>query len=236
MHIKTFERKSNIPLTRSDWIPLVICSKENLANYLFKKQLARLLGLSIVATSIGLSTSFTAPALGKTMPPDIRDLIGMTNGSNTSKYPLGWIRTGDCTYGRSLVICSMLKNGDQQGLILQRQSYEPKRNGENVPAIITDAMKVFKPNSYDHLAFYCYFEGEELSNYDSFKIFSEVRFPKRCDIKTKTIIHAWTMNLETGKFERVSNTKGLLCEYGYTLRGEPEFRNGCPGYSSIPSE
>lgn len=168
--------------------------------------------------------------------PNIKDLVGMTNGSNTDEYPLKWRKLGGCTYGRSLILCSMLKNGKQEGMILQKLSREPKKIGESVPALITDAIAIKHPRDYDNLAFYCYPKQSDPNKTEAFEIFAEVRFAKRCDVKTTLIQRAWTMNLSTGKFEQVSNTKDLVCEYGLTFRGEPEFRSGCPGYSPIPSQ
>lgn len=235
MYIKIYKRKLNIALTRPDWIPSVICNKKSSAFCISKKQLARLLLLSIAAISIGLSPSFTAPAIGKTVQPDIRDLIG-AQVVGTNQYPLGWQNLNDCSYGRSLILCSMLKNGDKQGLILQKQSYEPRKKGEKVPATITDAIELKRPNTYDNFAFYCYPLDADPKVIKGYSIFAEVRFAKRCDVTTKIIQRAWIMNLDSGKFERVNNTSNLICEYGYALRGEPEFRSDCPGYSPIPSK
>jgi hypothetical protein len=212
-----------------------MCNKESSAGYKSKSQLARLLRLLIAAIPIGLSTSFTAPALGKTMPPDIRDLIG-AQVVGTTQYPFGWQNLNDCSYGRSLILCSMLKNGNKQGLILQKQSYEPRKKGEKVPATITDVIELKRPNTYDNFAFYCYPLDADPKVIKGYSVFAEVRFAKRCDVTTKIIQRAWTMNLDSGKFEKVNDTKNLICEYGYSLRGEPEFRSGCPGYTPIPSQ
>lgn len=175
-------------------------------------------------------------AQAKTPTPNIKDLIGMTNGSNANEYPLGWRKLNDCTYGRSLILCSMLKNEKQEGMILQKKSYQSKTIGESVPALITDAVALTRPDTYESLAFFCYPKQSDPNKTESFEIFAEVRFAKRCDVKTALIHRAWRMNLSTGKFEQISNTKDLVCEYGYRFRGEPEFRRGCPGYSPMPSK
>jgi hypothetical protein len=130
----------------------------------------------------------------------------------------------------------MIKNGNQQGLVLQKQLYEPTKNGEKVPATITDAIALKRPNTYDSFSFYCYPFDVNPKIVKGYSIFAEVRFAKRCDVTTKNIQRAWTMNLASGKFEKVNDTKNLICEYGYSLRGEPEFRSGCPGYTPIPSQ
>ncbi len=235
MYIRIYKRKSNITLTRPDWNPLVICNKETSAGCRSNKQLARLLRLSIAAISIGLSPSFTAPALGKTVQPDIRDLIG-AQVVGTTQYPLGWTLVGDCSSTESLIICSKIKNKNLEGVVAIKRVYQPNKPGDKVPGIITDATALRRPNTYDSFSFYCYPLDADPKTVKGYSIFAEVRFAKRCDVTTKIIQRAWTMNLVSGKFEIVSDTKNLICEYGYSLRGEPEFRSSCPGYTPIPSQ
>ena len=175
-------------------------------------------------------------AQAKTPTPNIKDLMGLTNGSNTNEYPLGWKWMGDCTYGKSLIVCSKLKNENQEGMILQKLAREPRKNGENVPALITDAIQISHPRGYDNLAIYCYPKQSDPNKTRGFEIFAEVRFANRCDVTTTLIHRAWTMNLSTGKFEQLGYTRSLVCEYGLAFRGEPEFRSGCPGYSPMPSQ
>lgn len=180
--------------------------------------------------------AFAICTQAKELSPNIKDLIGMTNGSNTDEYPLGWIKMSGCTFGQSLILCSILKNGKQEGLILQRKDHQPKTIGESVPTLITDAIAIKNARSFESLAFYCYPKQSDPQKTEGFEIFAEVRFAKRCDVKTTLIQRAWTMNLSSGKFEQIHNTSDLVCEYGNRFRGEPEFRSGCPGYSPMPSQ
>jgi hypothetical protein len=83
------------------------------------------LGASVLVALLAVTATC---AEAKEPVPNIKDLVGMTNGSNTDEYPLGWRKLSGCTYGRSLILCSMLKNGKQEGIILQKLSLEPKKN------------------------------------------------------------------------------------------------------------
>lgn len=96
--------------------------------------------------------------------------------------------------------------------------------------IVTDAIRVDNPTSNHKFSRLCYWPADEAKKTES-NIFANVGFAKFCDMKTTLIRRAWKVNLQTGKFDPIPNTKGLVCEYGFVSLGEPDFREGCPTYN-----
>ncbi len=159
--------------------------------------------------------------------PDPTDLIGIeTNGPF---FPSGWKQVGSDGFGRSPYILTTLRRDKTYAMLLEKQLNEPKKN-ERIRTVVTDAIRVGNPTSYHRFSRLCYFSDTEATKTTS-NILAEVGFVKYCDMKTTLIRRAWRINLETGKFDSLTSTKGLICEYGLVSLGEPDFREGCSSYN-----
>jgi hypothetical protein len=181
---------------------------------------------------IPLITALHSPAIvaaDKARPTktDPKDLIGIeTYGPS---YPSGWTQIGSDGFGASPYILTTLQRNKSYALLLKKQLNEPKGGGR-IRSVVTDAIDVSNPTSYHRFSRLCYFHGEEATKTNS-NIFAEVGFAKYCDMKTTLIRRAWQINLKTGKFDFLTTTKGLTCEYGFVSLGEPDFREVCPTYN-----
>ncbi len=158
------------------------------------------------------STAKTAPKIAPT------ELIGLeTNGPF---YPDGWKQVASTGFGKSLVILTTLRRGKQYAMLLERQTNMPKP-GERIRSVVTDAISLRNAISYHQTAHLCYAPGQEPSKTTA-NYLAEVGFAKYCDMKTTLIYRAWKINLQTGKFDVVPSTKGMVCEFGYISIGEPD--------------
>lgn len=159
-------------------------------------------------------------------PPNPEDLVGLETIGPI--YPYGWQQIGSDGFGSSQYILTTLRNGNFYALLLKRQLNAPK-NGERILSAITDAIRVDNPTSELKFSRLCYFAGDEAKKTES-NIFANVGFARYCDMKTTLIRRAWKANLQTGKFDPIKDTKGLICEYGFVSIGDTDFREGCPTY------
>lgn len=166
-------------------------------------------------------------AVGATADPDPKDLIGLA--TNGPFYPSGWRQISSDGFGRSPYFLTTLRRSKAYVMLLERQVSKPK-SGERIRAVVTDAIAVVNPTSYRRFSRICYLAGEEANKMRS-NILAEVRFAKFCDMTTALVRRAWRINLQTGKFDPIQNTRGLTCEYGYVALGEPDSREGCPSYN-----
>lgn len=160
--------------------------------------------------------------------PDPRSLIGLEiAGVN---YPNGWKQIGSDGFGSSSTILTTLKNGKHYAFTLERRTNlsKPGEKIKIIRSLVTDAILVSNPTSYHQFARRCYFDEKDA---DHGMIYAEVGFRRFCDMKTTLVKRAWRINVETGRFERIANTKGLTCEFGLISVGEPDFREGCPTYN-----
>lgn len=158
---------------------------------------------------------------------DPKDLIGIeTYGPS---YPSDWAQIESSGFGSSPYILTTLQRNKDYALLLKRQLNKPRR-GERIRSTVTDAIGITDPTNHHRFSRLCYFRGEEATKTSS-NIFAEVRFVKSCDMKTVLIRRAWKINLETGKFDPLTTTKGLTCEYGLVSLGELDSREGCPTYN-----
>jgi hypothetical protein len=185
---------------------------------------ARALMYAVVVALLS-AAAFAADKAAK-ISPDPGELIGLETIGPF--YPFGWTQIGSDGFGSSPFMLSTLRNGNLYALLLQRQLNEPKR-GDRIRAVVTDAIRVDNPTSQLKFSRLCYFAGDESKKTES-NIFANVGFARYCDLKTTLIRRAWKANLQTGKFDEIKDTKGLICEYGFVSVGDTDFREGCPTY------
>ena len=173
-------------------------------------------------------SSTTAIGGGKAvkLAPNPAELIGLETIGPI--YPNGWNQIGSDGFGSSEYMLTTLRNGNSYALLLKRQLNTPKA-GERIHSVITDAIRVDNPTSQLKFSRLCYFSGDEAKKTES-NIFANVGFARYCDMKTTLIRRAWKANLQTGKFDPIKDTKGLVCEYGFVSIGDTDFREGCPTY------
>jgi hypothetical protein len=185
---------------------------------------ARALIYAVVVASLS-TEAFAADKPLKQLPRPV-DLIGLEIVSPI--YPSGWKLIGSDGFGTSPFVLNTLRNGETYGLTLEKLLAKPKK-GEPIRVRITDAIRVDNPTSQLRFARLCYFSGDESKKTES-NIFANVGFVRYCDLKTTLIRRAWKANLQTGKFDEIKDTKGLVCEYGFVSIGDTDFREGCPTY------
>ena len=154
-----------------------------------------------------------------------RKLVGLH--TNSAFYPYGWKYRGPPPFHSPTHSQVMLKRGNRHALLLERKL---PRTSQLVEAVVTDAIEIDDPNDPLRVAHICYFEGSE-ADASRPSIIAEVRFARHCDMKTKLVTRAWRINLESEKFEPLSSTRGLICEYGTVSRGGFDFREQCPTYN-----
>lgn len=163
--------------------------------------------------------------------PDPRRLIGLE--ITGTSYPDSWKQIGSDGFGRSPIILTTLQNKSKRSyaLVLEKQLNIPRsgQKTKTIQSIVTDAIAVKNPTSYHQFARRCYFENPLDAEKNT--IYAEVGFNHYCDMKTSLIRRAWQINLATGKFDPITNTHGLTCEFGLISIGEPDFREGCPTYN-----
>lgn len=175
----------------------------------------------VLSTTNALANDGTAKTAAS-----LKALIGLEIVGTT--YPNGWTQIGSDGFGSSPYTLSTLRNSKTYGLLLERKMAEPKK-GERIHVVVTDAIRVNDPTNQLKFSRLCYFAGDESRKTES-NIFANVGFAKFCDLKTTLIRRAWKVNLQTGKFDSIQNTKGLICEYGFVSIGDTDFREGCPTY------